>query len=150
MTGVRVSIGQPTNGGRLHPRYDEESDILEVTTKSLWEWPYGVDIDGTIVFDLDAMHHLVNFDILAGRRLWKRGTVRRWPDEAASGRIIFSKETIDQESLHIPLRFVYDERRGILHVAFGDLKPDRELELSSECLALLSRTELAGFLLRGF
>lgn len=150
MTGVGVSIGPPTEGGRLHPRYDVESDILEVTAETPRDWPYGVDIDGNIVFDLDARRHLANFDIHIGRRLWKRGSVRRWPEKAAVGTIVFSKETIEQKSLNMRLRLVYDEEQGVLQVMLGDRQPDRELELSKECIALLSRDELVGFLLRRF
>jgi uncharacterized protein YuzE len=150
MTGVSVSIAPPTEGGRLHPRYDAESDILTVTSETPRDWPHGVDIDGNVVFDLDAKRNLANFDIHVGRRLWERGPVRRWPDKAAVGTIVFSKETIEQKSLNMPLRLVYDDEQGILNVVLGARQPDRELELSKECVALLSGNELVGFLLRKF
>jgi hypothetical protein len=150
MTGLSVSIGPPTAGGRLHPRYDAESDILAVTSETPRDWPYGVDIDGNVVFDLDAKRNLANFDIHVSRRLWERGSVRRWPDKAAVGTIVFSKETIELKSLNMPLRLVYDEGQGILSVALGDRQPERELELSKECVALLSGNELVGFLVRRF
>lgn len=150
MTSVRVSIRPPTKGEQLHPRYDKKSGILEVTSETPREWPYGLNIDGQIIFDLDAKRRLANFDILVGRRGWKRGPVRRWPDKAPAGTIVFSKETIDQKSLSMPLRFLYNEEHGILDITLGDKKPERELELSKDCIAFLSQNELVGFLLRNF
>lgn len=150
MTSVKVSTGPPTEGGRLHPRYDRESDILTVTSATPRDWQFGVNIGGNIVFDLDAKRQLANFDIHVASRLWKRGAVRRWPEQAAAGTIVFSKETIERKSLNMPLRLLYDEHRGVLNIMFGTQQADRELELSNDCIALLSANELVGFLVRNF
>lgn len=150
MIAVCVSIGPPTEGGRLCPRYDAESGILAVTSESARDWLYGVDIDGNVIFDLDSERKLANFDIHVRRRLWERGAVRHWPAKTASGTIVFSEETIQQKSLNMTLRFIYDEEQDMLHVVLGAKQPQRELELSMNCIALLSGSELVGFLLRRF
>jgi hypothetical protein len=69
MTSLKVEVGAPL------ARYDKESDILAVSSETPRDWPDGVDVDGNIVFDLDAQRALANFDVHIGRGLWKRGAV---------------------------------------------------------------------------
>lgn len=63
MTGIVVVTAPPTIAGRLYPRYVEDAGILAVQSKVMRPWPFGVDIDGRIVFDLDADRTLANFDL---------------------------------------------------------------------------------------
>ena len=83
---IEVFLRSPTDGRRLHPHYDEDADILEVGASSQGEWPYGVDVNGNVVFVLDASRILSNFDVLIGRRYWKRGDLHwEWPDGDING-----------------------------------------------------------------
>jgi hypothetical protein len=149
MNSILVSIGAPAEGSRLCPQYDESADILAVTSDSAADWVYGVDIDGNVVFDLDAGRRLANFDLHIGKRLWSRGSVRPWPEKPPpAGTIIFSNETIEQKSLNMLLRLVYDPVHRALDVRFGTTEPTAELELSRDCIALLAGSELVGFSLR--
>lgn len=150
MSLPRISIGSFTKAGRLHPRYDAESGILVVSAERSTEWCYGVDIDGTVVFDLDHQGRLVNFDVHVRRQLWKRCTLPPWPHERTTGSIVFQQETIRTKSLNLPLELRFDEGKNFLHVALGSREADSRLELSTDCLALLSHMHLVGFLLRRF
>ena len=147
--GIDVSKSPARPGFQLKPVYDSESDILAVGSDVQREWLYGIDIDGTVVFDLDAARRLANFDVLVGRRLWERGSTRAWPSQSPVGTLVFSQEAIARKSFSMPIRCVYDEERRILSVTFGK-DPVDELEMSQGCLALLAGSELVGFLLRDF
>lgn len=71
MTGIVVVTAPPTIAGRLYPRYVEGAGILAVQSKVMRPWPFGVDIDGRIVFDLDAERTVATstfmFPMTAGR-----------------------------------------------------------------------------------
>ena len=58
------------NNNELIPYYDTESNILEIRNRHVFDWPYGFDIDGNIVFDLDKNKELSNVDILIPKELW--------------------------------------------------------------------------------
>lgn len=61
MTGVRVEGGIPTPAGRVYPRYHEESGTLAVERRA----PGRIDIDGTLICDMDERRLLVNCDVHA-------------------------------------------------------------------------------------
>jgi hypothetical protein len=72
MKGITVLVQKATEGGRLYPRYDRESGILAVESEQPRPWPYGMDIDGCLVFDVDEQRILANFDLHVGMSLWRR------------------------------------------------------------------------------
>ena len=94
MSGICVSVGPSTESARLFPRYDRESDILEVTSGVPRDWAFGVDIDGNIVFDVDSSRVLSNFDLLIPERLWERGLRQLWPERGRMGSLVFAPETL--------------------------------------------------------
>jgi hypothetical protein len=150
MSNIRVSILPATNECRLYPKYDVESDILTVTSLVPREWPYGVDIDGNIVFDLDSNRILANFDLHKGRHLWEPGLVQDWPGEAAAGGIVFLPETIKHKSFQLPLQVQYDTQQGIVRIDFDIEQGHSAVLLSDDCIALLADDMLTGFLVRVF
>jgi hypothetical protein len=149
VSGIRVSVSTETRSGRLYPKYDREADILAVTSDVHRDWLYGVDIDGNIVFDVDASRVLANFDLHVGKRLWEHGQKQLWPQGVAAGSLVFARETLSQKSFNLPLRLRYDGGAGVLRIEFGTHQADRMVGLSKDCIALLYSDQLVGFLVRG-
>lgn len=149
MTSIKVYVLAPTEAGRLYPRYVNEGGILAVESTVARPWPFGVDIDGGVVFDLDEWRVLANFDLHMRRSLWKR---ERLEDEVATiatpGDLAFAPETVETKSFSIPLTVRMDPRTGRVSMRFGALKPDRAVELSPMCSALLREDNLLGFDIR--
>lgn len=130
----------------LLPRYDPEAEILEVSSPAVRAWPYGVDIDGAIAFDIDADRILANLDILAPPRAWSATETLGIPRPSRKGCLEFSDAAIRHKSFHLPLEFRTNKERNRLLVWFGD--PDRvseAIEMSSRCLALVAGRDLTGF-----
>jgi len=150
MSAIGVSCGRLTREGQLKPSYDPDADLLAVTSESDSDWPYGIDIDGNIVFDLNASRVLANFDLHVAQRLWQKGATLDWPEGVPTGSLIFAEAALQQKSFSLPLRLPYDPDHGILRIEFGTMKASESLALSDSCVALLSNGYLVGFLIRHF
>jgi hypothetical protein len=74
MSSIKVSVPPPTEAGRLYPRYVKDARILAVESTVARPWPFGVNIDGTRICDLDEWRVLANFDVHWPRSRWKRET----------------------------------------------------------------------------
>lgn len=147
MTGISVEVRPATPEGRLYPRYDEESRIVVVESRMPRNWPFGVDVDGRIVFDLDERRVLANFDIHIPRNRWDKSLDEVLPTSVQSGDLAFTKQAIEQKSFHIPLRARCDQSSTVLRLEFGDAGVDRKIQLSDRCVALLNGNELIGFII---
>lgn len=149
MNGIAVSVTPPTRGGRLYPRYDRAAGILAVQSNVQRPWPFGVDIDGRLVFDLDDQRVLANFDLHVPKSRWTRGPVETFPS-AQPGDLIFSLETVQKKSFSLPLSIRTDSEAKYLRVEFGSIEPNRAIGLSDVCVALLSSDQLVGFVIQNF
>jgi hypothetical protein len=150
MKRILVQQKPKTSFGRLYPRYDDDSGILAVESRIKRPWPFGVDVDGTIVFDLDEARLLANFDLHIPRARWERSL----PEEqsfatAEAADIEFTDETVRQKSFHLPIRARTDAGARRLLVQIGDARPTNSVALSERCVALLAGNELVGFLITG-
>jgi hypothetical protein len=145
---IPVFVRSPTGSGRLYPSYDAEADILSVSSRIPREWPYGIDIDGNLVFDLDQDRILANFDLLIGHRLWTPGEAGPWPKVARPADLGFEASAIKTKSFHLPLNVMWDQDRSFVRIILGLGHYDRVAALSEQCVALLDRDTLAGFLVR--
>ena len=150
VSAIRVYIGPPTKAGRLYPRYDKESGILAVESSVAREWRYGLDIDGRLVFDLDNDRLLANFDLHIPKERWVRDLALSWPATVPLGNLIFTSETIAQQSVHSSLRVRSDPNLQQVQIDIGSNEADAKIALSERCIALLARNELAGFLVKNF
>jgi hypothetical protein len=145
MTGIKVLVGQPVPSAALEPRYDTEADVLVAESPVVSEWPFGVDIDGALVFDLDAHYMLVNFDLHIGRQRWLQDLSDSWRVPAREGSLWFTAEAVAIKSFALPLRVRTDRSRAQVQVEIGAGAPSAEVALSARCVALLHHDELAGF-----
>ena len=147
MQRITVTVRPPTKQGRLYPRYGKEAGILAVESEVERPWPFGVDIDGNLVFDLDAQRVLANFDLHIPRNLWMPGISIALP-HALPGDIVFSSETVAHKSFNLPLRVTTDSYGQRVLIEIADISPTGAVALSDACIGLLSGTELAGFFVK--
>lgn len=148
MSGIKVDIRRPTEAGRLYPYYDSESDILVLESQFERDWCYGVDVDGSIVFDLDSDRVLANCDLNIPMGLWARDLELVWPMEIRSGDIAFSKDTIAEKSFNVPITVQLGHSDRYARISIGEAAPNNLIALSELCIALLARDELVGFLIQ--
>src|SRR5947208_2842602 len=119
---IRVLVQPPTKRGRLYPRYDEDAGILVLESREPRALPYGLDIDGVIVFDIDESRVLANLDLHIRADLWERASTAFWPNEVNSGDLAFPDETLKTKSFHLPQRVRtnpnvhYIRPRGTFHL----------------------------------
>ena len=145
MTGLSVIVQRATQAGRLYPRYDVEAAILSLESANVRPWPYGVDVDGRLVFDIDRERVLANCDLHIGKDRWRVSRDIEWPHGAEPGDIVFSNATLLRKSFSLPLMVTSNPDEGIVCIEIGESKHDRLIELSDRCIALLANAELAGF-----
>jgi len=145
MKGITVSVAPATEQGRLYPRYAESAGILVIESRFERPWPFGVDIDGRVVFDIDENRILSNVDLHIPKARWRRDLEDDVPAVAPPGDLVFSQEAIETKSFSLPLRVRADPGLRLLRIEFGTEPPDRAIALSGSCIALLSGAELVGF-----
>jgi len=148
VNAIIVEIGPATDIGRLYPKYNESVGILAVESKVKRPWPFGVDIDGRIIIDLDERRVLSNFDLHIPKNRWTKELRKDPLPQGRPGDLILSRETIETKSFSLPLRVSCDELCHEVSIQFGARAPDRAVELSSACLALVCQSELVGFFVR--
>jgi hypothetical protein len=141
---IMIQVMAPTPAGRAYPAYSHEARILAFSSEGVRPWPYGVDIDGRVVFDLDAGRLLANTDIHVPASRWVVGALSPWP-VSEPGDIVFAHEAIAQKSFHKPLRITCTSDRREVEVSFGGGRADRWVKLSETCIALVEGGSLAGF-----
>ncbi|WP_161668826.1 hypothetical protein [Kallotenue papyrolyticum] len=146
MKDIRIQLQNPTDRGRLYPRYDAEADLLEVTSAVPGEWSYGVDIDGAIIFDLDADQILTNVDVLISKRYWEVIVPVTVPQATREASIRFLEDTIRHKSFNIPVVVQTDPLRSHTYILLGGPeKIGTWIALSNRCLALVKEDCLKGF-----
>ena len=148
LQNITVSVAPATEQGRLYPRYAEDVGLLVMESRVARPWPFGVDIDGRVVFDIDENRILSNVDLHIPRARWKRDLGEDVPAIAPPGDLIFSQEAIKAKSFSLPLRVRADPGLRRVCIEFGTQPPNRAIALSGSCIALLSGTELVGFAIK--
>jgi hypothetical protein len=147
VNAIRVDIRPPTTAGRLYPRYDAESRILAVESSVQREWPFGIDIDGVLVFDLDEQHCLANVDLHVPKNRWVRDLGAEVTLISRPGDLIFLPEALAQKSFNLPIRVRTNKQAQRIRIEIGATKADRAIALSESCAALLAGNNLAGFVI---
>jgi hypothetical protein len=143
---IRVDLRAPSGSGRLRPRYDDEADLLEVGSPAKRQWPFGVDIAGTIIFDLDRNRLLANVEVLVPKRLWRVASMQRRPQARKAADLVFSPETLAVKSFELPITITTDSERSYVSITFGEAVESTEvIELSDQCFAYVDDGSLLGF-----
>ena len=147
MSDLNISLAPPSAEGRLHARYDEDAGILEVSSRVPRSWPYGVDLDGNVVFDIDEQRRLANMDLLIPKKKWEFGLNKPDVTKAVVADLLFREDTIFGKSFRIPLRIISGDQQKWVHIQIGTKQWDKVVELSSSCFALTSGHILSGFMI---
>lgn len=148
-SGLLVDIRPATPAGRLFPHYDDESNVLSVESSVERAWTYGLDIDGRIIFDLDANRVLASFELLIPRSRWKRElSSEPWPEVSRAGDLQFRQETVAAKSFSSPLLVQANRELDDVLIKIGSQESDRRIMLSDFCVAYVVRDELVGFRIR--
>lgn len=147
-SGITVRLLPPTPQGRLWPRYNADADILVAESRFHQEWPYGIDIDGRIIFDIDEQRRLANFDLHIARRLWKVRQGVGPPTRAREHDIMFTTEALNEKSFSMDLEVTTNSERTEARILFGErptLDALEAVKLSDQCFAYVDDGRLAGF-----
>lgn len=146
MKEISIYLAPPTVAGRLLPRYDQEADLVEIASTITRDWPYGIDIDGRIIFDVDAEYTLANFDLLIPKRLWKVIPTLEVPFPAQEADLKFTELTLKHKSFSLPLTVQTDQTKSHIQLLFGKTTADiKWIRLSERCLAGTTESLLKGF-----
>ena len=150
MKSIRIAVVPAKPENELAVRYVREANTLAAESASTKPWLYGVDINSTVIFDLDEDRVLVNIDVHAARPRWRRTRGGSWPENARAGCLMFARSAVKHKSFNIPLRLDYDGSAGILHLRIGEPRAHTmAVRLSDRCVALAADGELLGFVYRG-
>lgn len=137
-TKIRVHIAPHSIHGSLLPRYVDSADLLEVSTTSSTTWLYGIDIDGRVIFDIDAALVLENFDLLIPQKRWQLCDSIELPVNAIRANILISESAIKHKSFSLPLRVITDRERSRVLIEFGTRSENEQwIELSKQCYAIV-------------
>lgn len=143
---IEVEIKQVEKSWNMFPRYDYESDILEVRNPDVVDWPFGVDIDGNLIFDLDKEKSLVNFDLHIPMQYWEEVDIIRKPEIKSRGVLKFTENTLKIKSFNIPIKVFKNKAANILLVEFGEnVMQGYGVKISDACIAILKGKYLVAF-----
>ena len=146
MKEVTISIGKPSYLGELYPKYDRQAHILEIGSQIVRPWPYGIDINAGIIFDIDENYMLANIDLLRRKSLWQRVSKLLRPSVYTPGVILLTPESIKHKSFHVQFTVTTNQNTSQVLISFGEESSATSwIELSSKCFAKVERDQLKGF-----
>ena len=148
---IKIKLNTRTNLGDLTPKYDREADLLTVTSSSITEWTYGIDIDGTVIFDINENYIVENIDLLVREGLWEIDVNLKRPVTRAEAKIEIDKESVLIKSFNCPnLKVLTNSDKNIISLLFDDSVSDFQgIRVSKYCIALVKENLLLGFYIEG-
>jgi hypothetical protein len=150
-SALRFITVPPTHGGRLHVRFDSDGS-LEIQTNEDVEWPYGINIDNSVVLDFDESRRLANIDVLAPPDAWEVfAEIGRFVSRGKPADLLVSEESLEETFREDPVDFFTDAHRTVLIVSIGKVFPwndgSKVVELSSACAAVLAEGVLTAIII---
>jgi len=146
---ITVDILKHDKIGELNPHYDDEANVLEVGTNIDCIWFYGLDVDGSLIFDANENRILVNIDLLIPKKYWE--TSYDLPDvykiNSQKGIIQFSNDSIKTKSFNFPLKVYTDNNKKKVFIKISDYVKPTLVELSKSCYVYVKNNVLCGFLI---
>lgn len=112
-------------------------------------WPFGVDIDGTVIFDLDADRRLAGIEMLIPADRWTEGIGPLFSQFPPAGDLLFTQETVLVKSFSRPIRVTRDTAQNLIHVQIDSHRTTQLVALSNACVAHVSESTLVAFTLFG-
>lgn len=144
MSAIKIATRPPTSAGRLYPRYERGAKLIALESRVARRWPHGVNVDGTLVFDLDEERVLANLDIHVPRDQWMENRDVAWPGPASKADIVFDEATVETKAFTLPVEVLTDSGRRVVEVVIGARGPAERWELSESCYALTRGDALVG------
>ncbi|WP_299676075.1 hypothetical protein [uncultured Dokdonia sp.] len=140
---------------RLYPKYDSESGILEIQTKTPTDWVFGLDINGTIIFDINDKFIIENIDILIPKWKWEKYSGKLpWSEKVLKNKsVIFTKETINKKSFYINegIQAFFDDKNLFFGFSsnskYDILNKSKGIILSEDCYLLIQESYIVGVIL---
>lgn len=144
MTGIPVSVAPPTPEGRLYPRYQNSIGILTLSTNTPRPCPFGINIDGSLIFDFDEVGVLAGVELVIPMSAWKGKASTSTPSGAA-GNLLLSAPERASTDYGWPVSVSKNVQTDAARIAFGSGRYNRSVRLSETCFALLLDDQLTGF-----
>lgn len=149
MSGLAVERRAPTAKATLVPSYDEESNVLTIESPMERPWPFGVNIDGLVLLDLDDERVLAAVEILVPRGCWKKvDALPDWPLFKQRSDLILKTDVVATKMHRLPVSVVSDKLGKDVFTSFGSLEPDHWVQLADNALAAIRDGDLQGFRVR--
>ena len=147
MIGIPVLIAPATADGRLYPHYHNSSGILTLDTESPRSYPFGINIDGTLILDFDEGGVLATAELLLPMSRWKGKASTARPD-GPPGNVVLPPPRRTSVDYEWPATVSKDVQMETGRIVFGSSDHDRAVQLSTDCYALLLGKRLTGFWFR--
>lgn len=149
MSGLAVETRAPSAKARLVPSYDEESNVLTIESPIVRPWPFGVNIDGLVLLDLDDERVLSAVELLIPRSRWRKvDALPAWPFFKKRSDLILKPDVVATKMHRLPVSVVADKFGKDVLISFGSLEPDHWVQLADNALAAIRDGELQGFRVR--
>ncbi len=149
MSGLAVETRAPSEKSMLVPSYDDESNILTIESPVERPWPFGVNIDGLVLLDLDDERVLAAVELLIPRSRWKKvDALPTWPLFKKRSDLILKPDVVATKMHRLPVSVVADKLGKDVLISFGSLEPDHWVHLADNALAAIRDGELQGFRIR--
>jgi hypothetical protein len=158
VNSIKVELRPPTVRGRLHARYVPSARVIVAySSADIADLAPGgdfINVDGSLVLDVDSELLLVGVEFLARKDVWTvrgpylPGLPGREADIALSAEAPRQRDTFDA-----PAGIVTDESRSYALLLLNeedDAENVEAIELSSTCLALVRDGLLVGFYLHDY
>ncbi len=147
INGLEVIAAPPTAAGRLYAAMWDDIGLL-IESDIDRDWPFGLNIDWLLLFDLDANRILAGVELLFPQSRWSKVNHIAFPT-APPGDLKFSTATTAAAQFNLAVR-VESDGDGNVRIEIGAKQsPDRMVGLSETCVALIAHDRLIGFVVRG-
>ena len=146
MNGIRVELGKATPEGRIYPRYDEESQLIIAGNRLVREWPFGINIDSTVILDAGPDRVLASVEVIMRRELWSLDECFGRPRRGKAANLVLTKQALLDPDYSLAVIISTNGARSAALVSFGGIGGNLQgIELSGGCTALIDGDMLQGF-----
>lgn len=146
MDEIHVQLLPPTERGRLYPQYHNAIKILNARSPIERKWPYGINIDGLLILDIDSDRILANFELLLPMSKWKSAKLPAIPQASRRADLQIGLDSIAHKYFDLPIVVEGYDSKAYATIAFGEGEGKPEwIALSKQCLAQVDGDRLLGF-----
>ena len=142
----KTKLEQFVKQNAIIPHYDNEADLLFADSIVHKVWPYGIDINGTLILDFDKNHVLSSIELIVAKRYWNVVDQLEKPSSSPYACLSIAEESLKKKSFDLPLKVTTNRSRDLVCVTFVNLlNQPISVKLSDRCIAYLYKEKLLGF-----